>query len=322
VSSGRLKALLFLPNFAYYSAFGSLVAELLASEREVLVAFGEEKGGRPPAGVDHVRLPRRGGMWRRLASATSRTLDYLRALEHPGDEDQREQARVLAPRAVRVLLAVPPFRWAFGRRALAWMLRGVEAGIPLPRDVRALIAERQPDLVLVGVAVDSRYVATDYMRAAAAAGVPAVLVAATEADAVRARAPSRDRIVTLAIVGSNGAHAEAAGTAVDAIESAARTPTEPSRAGGIARPLLWLLSPLLLLGFVVFRPRTTVRALTRRRAERSKARDRAVREEKLARARQAGEHKAARARLKAERAAAKEEAEAKQGAADGDSSPG
>ena len=268
-------------------------------------------------------------MWRRLAGATSRTLDYLRTLEpeHAGGEDQREQARALAPRAARVLLAVPPFRWAFGRRALAWTLRGVEAGIPLPRDVRELIAERQPDLILVGAAADPRWVVADYVRSAEASATPAVLVAPTEADALRTRAPSAERILTLTSLGSNGAHAGVAGSTVDALESAARTRTEPRRAGGIARPLLWLLSPLLALGFVVFRPRSTMRALTRRRADRSKARAQAVRDEKLARARQAGERKAARAKLKAERAAAKEaaakeEAEAKQGAADGDSSPG
>lgn len=324
MSSGRLKALLFLPNFAYYRAFGSLVAELLASGREVLLAVGEEKGARPPAGVDHVRLPRQDGMWRRLAGATSRTLDYLRTLEpeHAGGEDQREQARALAPRAARMLLAVPPFRLAFGRRALAWMLSGVEAGLPLPRDVRALIAERRPDLILVGAAADPRWVVADYVRAAEAAATPALLVAPTEADALRTRAPSPERVLTLTSIGSNGAHAGAAGSTVDALEGVARTPAGRRRAGAIARPLLWLLSPLLLLGFVVFRPRSTFRAFTRGRADRSKARAQAVRDEKLARARQAGERKAARARVKAERAAAKQEADAKQGAADGDSSPG
>ena len=307
MSSGRLKALLFLPSFAYYRAFEALVADLLAAGHEVLVAVGHERGGHPPAGIDHVRLRRRDGMWRALAGATSRTLDYLRLLEpeHTDAVDGRERARERAPRGTRMLLAMPPFRWGFGRRTLAWMLRGVEAGIPLSRDVKTLISERGPHLILVAAAVEPGYVLAEYLRAAEAAEIPAVLVAATDDDAAGARALPRERVVTLAATGANGTNAGAARSTLDAIESAARKPAEPGRAGWIARPLLWLLTPLLLLAFVLFRPRGTITAVSRRRTERSRARARAAREE-------IRRHKAERANAKEARAAAKDSAAKKE----------
>ena len=337
MSSGRLKALFFLPNLAYFRAFESLVAQMLAGGQEVLVAFERHEehgspGGRQAldalreqqSGFDQVQLRSPSGMWRTLAGAAARTLDYIRLLEpeHADAEALRAEARDRAPTAARVLLFLPPFRWAFGRRALAWMLRGVEAGVPLPRDIKALIAAREPGLVLVAPAAEPSAATADYIRPAEAAGVPWVIVVAGEEDVVRVRGVAHERIVVLQAQGSNGAGATAGPATLEAIERVAAMPVPAARAGRIARPLLWLLSPLLALLLVLFRPRASARGAIkglrrlvgrrrkrakqrdRQRAEQAKARGRAEKEEKAARVEEVRRQKAERARWKAERIAA------------------
>jgi hypothetical protein len=358
-SPGRLKTLLFLPSIAYYRTFESLVGALLAAGHQVLVALDHQRGGLPPdqahtldelreqhPGFDHRLLPARTGLWRIPASALRRSLDYLRYLEpeYADAEPLREQARDRAPRALRVLLFLPPFRWAFGRRAFAWLLRRLEAGIPLPGDVKAFISGHAPDVVLVSPLVELGSAQADYVRTADAARIPSVFVVASEDDltskgtiravptltvtwsetrvddAVRLHGLPRERIVAMGAQSSNGFQAPAAASAVKAIEDAARTEVVARRAGRLLRPLLWLLTPLLAVVLVLFRPRATGRAairavrrllgrirkraktlrrtMGRRRADRSKARAKAVKEEKLARAEAVKQEKLARAQAK------------------------
>jgi hypothetical protein len=333
VSSGRLKALFFLPNVASFRAFESLLAQMLAGGQAVLVAFERHQGALSPddrqalaalreqhSGFDHVQLRSPSGMWRTLAGAASRTLDYIRLLE-PEYADAgtlRAEARERAPRAGRVLLFLPPFRWAFGRRALAWMLRGVEAGAPLPRDIKALVAAQEPGLVLVEPPPEPSVATADYIRPAEAAGVPWAILVASEEDVVRVRGVARERIVVAQSQASNGAGATAGPGTVEAIERAAGAPPAGGHAGRIARPLLWLLSPLIALLMVLFRPRASAREAMkglrrgrrrasgrgRHRAELAKARTRAEKEERAARAEEVRREKAERAKLKAERIAA------------------
>jgi hypothetical protein len=351
VSSGRLKALFFLPSVAYFRAFESLVAQMLAGGREVLVAFERHQGPLSPgdrqaldglreqhSGFEHVQLRSPSGMWRTLAGAASRTLDYIRFLEPEYAEAGalRAETRDRAPRAARVLLFLPPFRWAFGRRALAWILRGVEAGVPLSRDIKALVAAREPGLVLVAPPAEPSVATTDYLRPAEAAEVPWVIVVADEEDVVRVRGVAQERMVVVQAQGSNGAGAEAGPDAVEAIERAAATPVPHRNAGRIARPLLWLLSPLLALLLVLFRPRASARGAVkglrrlagrgrkrargkgRHRAELAKARARAEKAEKAARTETVRREKAERAKLKAERIAATGKDGRKKRAAGGD----
>jgi hypothetical protein len=332
VAVGRLKALFFLPSIAYFRAFEGLVTEILAEGQGVLVALDRRPGLAPAdrqaldhqcerhGGFGYVELPSRAGMWRTLAGATSRTLNYLRLLEpkYAGSGSVREDARARTPRAARVLLALPPFRWAFGRRALAWTLRGIEAGIPLPRAVKALVSERSPGLVVVAPSENLDPDPFDYVRTAEAAGIPSVVVVGRAETALLARGLSHERIVVAQPRGANGSAVGVAPGGLEAIERAARTPAGRRR-GQIARPLLWLLSPLLTLGLVVFRPRASGRALVkgvRRVAGRARKRARAWRRRRVKRARArakakkharseaARERKAVRARVKADRAAA------------------
>jgi hypothetical protein len=366
--AARLKALVFLPSVAYYRTFESLLEALLAGGHQVVVALDRERHEVPPdkAHLLAEHLPRRSSPWRIAASAIRRSLDYLRYLEpeYASAEPLRDDARDQAPRALRVLLVLPPFRWGFGRRSLAWLLRRIEAGIPIPRDVRSFISSQEPDVVLVSPLVEFGSAQAEYVRAAQAARIPSVLVVASEGDftskgairhvptltvtpseaqieeAVRRHGLPPERIVAVGIDRSNGHQVPAAPGTVEAIERAARMEVVAGRQGRLLRPLLWLLTPLLALVLLVFRPRATGRAVVKAgrrlrkrakarrrtishtRSERPKARARAAKEEKLARAAAAREQKLARAKLKgqdrARAEAAKQAKAARAKAAGGD----
>lgn len=331
---GGLKALFFIPTSAEYRVLEGVVAELLAAGHRVLVVFNQWSNDLPAEdrgrlnqlreqqpGFDHARLRPRTGMWGILASAVGRTLDYTRYLEpeYADAEPLRERARDHAPRAARLLLFLPPFRWAVGRRAFAWALRRVEAGIPLPRDVKSLVSQRQPDVVLVSSQVEFASAQADYIRTASAARVPWLFVVTDEEDAALVNGLPQERVLAVAPQRTGGADAGVPGVTVEAIERAARGEASPVRTGLLMRPVLWLLSPVLALLLVILRPRASFRAAikgmrrlprrirrrtrtrSRRDAEHSKALAVAARQEKLARAETARQTKTERARLKAER---------------------
>jgi hypothetical protein len=283
----RLKALVFLPSIAYYRLFESLLGAMLAAGHQVIVALDHDRRGVPrdEAHLLAEPLPRQTGPWRIAASAIRRSLDYLRYLEpeYADAEPLREQARAHAPRAIRALLYLPPFRWDFGRRPLAWLLRRVEAGIPRPGGVKSFISGQAPDVVLVSPLVEFGSVQADYVRAAQAAGIPSVLVVASEDDLtqgvirdvptmtvtwsetgvnemVRFHGFPRERTVVVGAERSNGRQTVAAPGTLEAIERAARTEVVTRREGRLLRPLLWLLTPLLALVLVLLRPRASGRA--------------------------------------------------------------
>jgi hypothetical protein len=306
----RLKALVFLPSIAYYRMFESLLGAMLAAGHQVLVALDHD-GRALPADTAHLLaedFPRRTGPWRIAATAIRRSLDYLRYLEpeYAAAEPLREQARNRAPRALRALLFLPPFRWELGRRPLAWLLRRVEAGIPRPGAVKSFISGQSPDVVLVSSLVEFGSAEADYVRAAAAARIPSVLIVTSE-DELTSKGVIRD-VPALTVTWSetgvneivpNGHQAPVAPGAVQAIERAARMEVVAGREGRLLRPLLWLLTPLLAVVLVVFRPRASGRAAIkalrrlmgriRKRAKtwrraRSKARSGRAQKEKLVRA--------------------------------------
>jgi hypothetical protein len=336
----RLKLLVFLPSIAYYRIFEGLLGALSSAGHQVVLALDHERREVPPENAHLLaeRLPRRNGPWRIAASATRRSLDYMRYLDH-GYADAgplRDQARNQAPRALRALLVLPPFRWELGRRPLAWLLRRIEAGIPLPRDVKSFISEQSPDVVLVSPLVEFGSDQAEYVRASQSARIPSVLVVARDGDLTR-KGALRD-VPTLTITSSGTRLDEAAlrqslprerivavGPAgmLGGIERAARMEVVARRRGRLLRPLLWLLTPLLSLVLLVFRPRATTRDVvkaarrlrrrtSRRGAGRPKALARAAKEERRARTEAARQEKAARAKLKGrERALAESAKQAK-----------
>jgi hypothetical protein len=349
----RFKTLWFLQGNEYDRAFVGLLREMLGRGHELSVALERQKGGPSPAmietldglreqhpGFAYQQIPPRTGVWRIPAGAIHRSLDYLDALEPDhADPDLREAAREQAPRGLRALLFLPPFRWRFGRRALGWVLRRLEAGMPLPGNVKSLIKDQAPEVVIVSPLAELGSPRGEFIRTAATAKVPSVFVVASWAgvageralrdmptailvpsekqteEAVRVHGLPDDRIQAMGEQ-SFGLVAPAATPAVNAIEGAASAAVRPAPEARILRPILWLLTPLLAILLPLLRPRATLRAVTgfprrmrKRRAERRK----------LARAEKAGLTKQARAEAK-QRARARPGAEGSEAAA-GETSP-
>jgi hypothetical protein len=355
---GRLRALFFMRSSDRDPGFGGLVSAMLERDHEVVVAF-EHKGRLAPAerralddlskrypGFDQVRLEPRRDLWRIPAGAIRRSLDYLRCLEpeHGHSDELRDQARDRAPRLLRALLFLPPFRWRFGRRMLGWLLQRLEAGMPIPRRTKALIREGAPDVVVVSPLVEFASPHAEYIRSAQAARIPSALVVMSWGDlpdtvvirdvptltvvanqdevneAVRVFGLPRDRIEAVGAEGSNGAGVPAPSDAVDAIDRAALTEDVPRPPGRFLRPLLWLLTPLLAIVLPLLRPRATLQAARkgvrrirkRFRAGRASGTEKraenrkAAREEKQARKEAAKQRKAARAAEKQRKRARRE----------------
>jgi hypothetical protein len=325
--------------------FGRVVSALLERDHHVvLVAQQRRRAAESPdagasaslsaddPGLDYVRMPPGRDLWRIPASAIRRGLDYLRYLEStPTDADAlRAEARERAPRLLRALLFLPPFRWRFGRRALGWLLRRLEAGLPIARATKALIRERSPDVIVVsgGAACDPE---ADFIRSAHAARTPSVLaMGAIELanrgrprdvptltlvggqeqvnEAVRLHGLPRERIQAVGAETSDGILGPSPAEVVEAVDRVALAEEVPRPPGRLLRPVLWLLTPLLLIVLPVLRPRATLRALGRvptrvrkriRGARRDSVQRRAI--ERKARATSAKQEKRARAEVRRQR---------------------
>jgi hypothetical protein len=221
---------------------------------------------------------------------------------------------------------------------LGSLLRHLEAGMPIARSTKALIRERSPDVVVVsqGIVIESPEL--EVVRSAQAAKTPSVLVMSgidgadpaqirdiptltlvaeqeQANDVVEAYEFPRDRIQAMGGETSRGRRlpspsgvAEAAGEA-----SGERVAGPP---GTLMRPVLWLLTPLLLLTLLLLHPVATskdgvaairrtgkqVRARRRKaakvRAGKGKGIARSTGQEKRARSEAATQRKAARAQEK------------------------
>jgi len=346
----RLKTLFFLSSIDHFRLFEGFLWTMLASGHQVLVALGHNGGGaggtqplealrtKFPA-FDYRQLAPRKDLWLIPASAIRRRLDYLRHL----DSDQPELAADRAPQTtwgMRALLFLPPFRWPWGRRLLVRFLTRLEAGMPIPGSVRSFIKEQAPGVVVVSPLVESGSAQGDYIRAAEAAGIPSVVVVGGEDDltsqggirdvptlmlvhdeaqldqAARLHGLPRERLVVVGTERADGRDAPEASGAVEAVERAAASEVVPRREGRILRPVLWLLTPLLVVLLPLVRPVATARAVGKavrrlparirrgskvrrhKRAERRKAAGREAKERRRAEVDAIKERKAARARAK------------------------
>lgn len=189
----QLRLLFFVRSIHYDRVLENFLRAVLERGHELHVALALEKRGLGAEktkifdelssryAFTYERLPERRDQWLIPAVALRHGLDYLRYLEpefahaHP----LRERARVRAPRFLRAILAVPPFRGRRGRHFVAATLRRLEAAIPVPKEIPALIEAQQPDAVLVSPLVGLGSVESDYVRAAAELGIPTVLVVAS-----------------------------------------------------------------------------------------------------------------------------------------------
>ena len=190
-----LKILFFLRAINFDRCFENLLRGMLQRGHEVHVALERERSGlREDATAlfdsmsvqynrrfTYEQLPRRTDTWLAPATALRYCIDYLRYLEPQFEHAEllRARARVRAARLFRVLLFIPPFRWRFGRRFVGWLLRRIEAAMPIPRDLKALVETRAPDVVLVSPLVELGSSQGDYIRVAKAAGIPTVLPVAS-----------------------------------------------------------------------------------------------------------------------------------------------
>src|SRR4051812_37052574 len=281
-------------------------------------------------GFRYHELPPRRYLWRIPAGAVRRSLDYLRYLEPElvGDTALRASARNRAPRLLLALLALPPFRWSWGRRGLAAALRRIEAGMPVPRWVRSFVVEQRPDVVLVSPLVEFGSGQADYVRRAQAQRIPTVLLVAGPDD-LRAKGTIRDApTVTLvtseaqaeeavrlqglppdgvvAVHGRPDAPAEAG--VVEAIEHIAPNEVAPNHRGMLLRPVFWALSPVLALLLPILRPRATAHGLVKWGRDRRRVRKHKRREERARAAVEVKERaRAARVEAKTQAARAKRE---------------
>jgi hypothetical protein len=352
-ATDRLRALFFARRDDRDSGFVSLASAMLERDHEVVVAFDHQRDKVPPnearalaqlserhAGFDHLRLEPRRDLWRIPAGAARRGLDYLRYLEsaRPDSETVRDEARERAPRLLRAMLFLPPFRWRWGRRMLGWMMRHLEAGIPIPRATKVLIRERAPDVILVSSHAELGSPHAEFIRSAHATRTPSVLVMSPgdrpDAGAIRdmptltiavdqegvnaaveAYGLPRDRVRAVGTESSNGSEALAPSATVEAVDDAARTEKVSGPPGRILRPILWLLTPLLALALLLLHPRATaqegIRAMRRlrkrirtrgsgaqKRADKRKARGQSAKEEKRARTEAGKQRKVSRAEEK------------------------
>lgn len=359
--TSRPGVLLFARGFHTEPGLPGLVEAMLEREHQVVVAVDGERSlpqadrralaelaERHP-GLDQVRIPVRRDPWRVPGGAIRRSLDYLRCLE-PGHESAgrlRENARERAPRLLRALLAVPPFRWGLGRQMLNWVLGRLETGLPIARAPRALIAERSPDAVVVPSGVELGSARSDFVRAAQSTGTPSVLVvggvdptdparirgvpalaivAGQERvnEVVREHGLPRARVQSVDPQTIDGREVPSPYATVEALDEAAATNDVPHLSGGLLRPVLWALTPLMVLALPVLRPRATVRDLRRRRrlarkraaaarktheqerAASRKAQGRAAKQERRARIQAKGSQKTERAAAKREKRARRE----------------
>jgi len=184
-----MKLLFFARHWSYLRNFESAVEELAARGHVVHLAVDREEsmGGRQMVERLVARYPDRLSMgnapgrgvdgWSELARKIRLGLDYLRFLEpayantpHLGD-----RARERAPSGVTRLLDGALGRSPLVRGLMRSVMRGLERGLPVPRDLRDYIAAQRPDAVLITPLVDIGSPQLDHFAAARALGLRTVL---------------------------------------------------------------------------------------------------------------------------------------------------
>jgi hypothetical protein len=126
-------------------------------------------------------IPERGDMWVPFARAVRGTMDFARYLHPKYVEATALRARMFRkylPSFVRPLNRIR----VLSQPALARLMRllqSLERAIPVSRAIRAFIESHRPDAVIVSPLVDAASDQVDVVRAAQAAGIPAVAAIAS-----------------------------------------------------------------------------------------------------------------------------------------------
>jgi hypothetical protein len=184
-----MRLLFFARHWSYLRNFESAIEELARRGHVLHLAVDREEalGGRQmierlvakyPDRLTMGNAPVRGvDGWSELARKIRLGLDYLRFLEpayadtpHLGD-----RARERAPRLLVRIADGPIGRTAGNRRLLGAVLRAVERGLPLDRELMQYIEAQHPDAVLITPLVDIGSPQLDHFAAARALGMRTVL---------------------------------------------------------------------------------------------------------------------------------------------------
>jgi hypothetical protein len=184
-----VRLLFFARHWSYLRNFESALVELAERGHVVHVAVDREEslGGRQmvarlveryPEQLSMGNAPGRGvDGWSELARKIRLGLDYLRFLEpeyaktpHLGD-----RARERAPAGIVRLMNGPMGLTPARRRLVGAILRGLERGLPIDAALKAFIAERSPDAVLITPLIDIGSPQLDHFAAARSLGLRTIL---------------------------------------------------------------------------------------------------------------------------------------------------
>jgi len=184
-----MKFLFFARHWSYLRNFESALAELAERGHTLHLAVDREEslGGRQMVERLVARYPERLSMgnapgrgadgWSELARKIRLGLDYLRFLE-PAYADTPHLGDRARDRAPQLLVALADGRLGRSPRGRHWLgavMRGLERGLPLDRELTRYIAAQQPDAVLITPLVDIGSPQLDHFAAAQALGLRTVL---------------------------------------------------------------------------------------------------------------------------------------------------
>lgn len=187
----RIVFILWAINFD--RVFECALRELLQRGHTVQVLLDVRKAGLPSSATRlldslEVEYPRfshedplqRSHPWMNIATSLRVSLDLLRytAPEYKHADALRDRMAARTPRALRAFVGLGRRgpRW---RRGVGRVLGALERAIPVPDDAIELIRDRRPDVVLVAPVVGAGSPQVEYLRAAAALGIPTVLPVAS-----------------------------------------------------------------------------------------------------------------------------------------------
>jgi hypothetical protein len=117
----------------------------------------------------------------RVGIALRTALDYLRYADDPyaDVEAARSRAAQRTPASIRRVVDARVFSSRLGRRALRSVIRLAEEGVPTSPRLRSVVERLEPDVVLVTPLVELGSPQTEYLRCAAALGIPSALLVAS-----------------------------------------------------------------------------------------------------------------------------------------------
>src|SRR5215213_6749545 len=162
-----MKILFIARHYSYLRLFESAIAALAERGHDLVLAADREEtmGGRGlverlAARYPNVRLAttpgRRAGAWAEVARQIRLGLDYLRFLKPAYQQTPHLRARVRerAPASVVRWAESPLAAAAGGTRGIRWLLRILEAGLPLPAAFADFLRAEAPDVLMITPLVD------------------------------------------------------------------------------------------------------------------------------------------------------------------------